>query len=331
MKNSYLTVTDQFCGAGGSSIGATRAGAEMMWYNSKCLDEQIYQGAFISKAAISHNRIIVGKAPFICGLTSLAVRLGNGSAYGGRFAMSGKSKRIIGQLVRCTQCGEMKPWQTGVFKSEKGKPRNPCIECDTKRRALNAVNNRQRERKSGRERMASWRKAHPEAVYEANRKPRSFDRELARERINRWRRDHPETRRIEIHARKTLKLSLPNHFRKSDWLRCLNYWGNRCCICGRPVGDGFVLAIEHWIALSDQRQDNPGTVPWNILPMCHARNGAHNGCNNAKWARDPIEWLIDYLGEKQALQKLSEIQAYFETVTPPVMEMILKRLIETLS
>ncbi len=29
MKNSYLTVTDQFCGAGGSSIGATTAGVEL--------------------------------------------------------------------------------------------------------------------------------------------------------------------------------------------------------------------------------------------------------------------------------------------------------------
>jgi DNA (cytosine-5)-methyltransferase 1 len=29
MKNSYITVTDQFCGAGGSSIGATQAGAEV--------------------------------------------------------------------------------------------------------------------------------------------------------------------------------------------------------------------------------------------------------------------------------------------------------------
>lgn len=29
MKNSYVTVTDQFCGAGGSSIGATHAGAEV--------------------------------------------------------------------------------------------------------------------------------------------------------------------------------------------------------------------------------------------------------------------------------------------------------------
>lgn len=29
MKNSYITVTDQFCGAGGSSIGATAAGVEL--------------------------------------------------------------------------------------------------------------------------------------------------------------------------------------------------------------------------------------------------------------------------------------------------------------
>jgi DNA (cytosine-5)-methyltransferase 1 len=29
MKNSYVTVTDQFCGAGGSSLGATLAGAEI--------------------------------------------------------------------------------------------------------------------------------------------------------------------------------------------------------------------------------------------------------------------------------------------------------------
>jgi site-specific DNA-cytosine methylase len=29
MKKSYITVTDQFCGAGGSSIGATAAGAEL--------------------------------------------------------------------------------------------------------------------------------------------------------------------------------------------------------------------------------------------------------------------------------------------------------------
>lgn len=30
MKNSYITVTDQFCGAGGSSLGATKAGAELV-------------------------------------------------------------------------------------------------------------------------------------------------------------------------------------------------------------------------------------------------------------------------------------------------------------
>ena len=30
MKKSYVTVMDQFCGAGGSSEGATNAGAEVV-------------------------------------------------------------------------------------------------------------------------------------------------------------------------------------------------------------------------------------------------------------------------------------------------------------
>lgn len=230
--------------------------------------------------------------------------------------MSGKSKRSIGQLVRCTQCGELKPWRIGAFKSEHGKPRMPCVECDTKRRSKNAVANVERERKSGTSRMAKWREANPVKVYEANRKPRSFDRKLARERINQWRRTHPYARRVEVQKRKTMKLKLPNSFTKANWEKCMQFWENRCCVCGRTAGDGFSLAIEHWIPLADPGPDNPGTVPWNILPMCHAQNGAHGGCNNAKWKRDPIEWLMYRLGEKLAKIKLSEIQTYFSSVPP---------------
>jgi predicted DNA-binding protein (UPF0251 family) len=59
-----------------------------MCYNSSCLDEQNTGALCFSEAAgFSHNPIIAGKAPSKCGLTSLAVRLGNGSALGGRFAM----------------------------------------------------------------------------------------------------------------------------------------------------------------------------------------------------------------------------------------------------
>lgn len=231
--------------------------------------------------------------------------------------MAGKSKRTIGQMIQCTQCGEMKPWQVGVFKSEKGKPRMPCIPCDTKRRAANAGANRERERIAGRERVARWRTNNPKKVKEANRKPRSFDRELARKRINRWKRENPDTRSVEIHRRKARKLELPDSFTKSDWKRCLKYWDKACCICGRKQGSGFAIAMDHWVPLSDERDDNPGTVPWNIVPMCHARNGASGGCNNSKWIKDPVEWLVDYLGAEKAKEKLIEIETYFETVAPP--------------
>lgn len=230
--------------------------------------------------------------------------------------MSGKSRRTIGQLVRCTKCGELKSWQVGVFKSEKGKPRMPCIECDAKRRAAWTTANPGRERRTATKRMARWRAANPEKVREANRKPRSFDRKLAKERINRWRREHPEARKIEVQKRKARKQGLPAAFGKAEWERCLTYWGECCCICGRVSGRGFVIAMEHWIALSDPRECNPGTVPWNILPMCHARNGASGGCNNDKWAKDPVEWLAVYLGAEKAQEKLREIEAFFSVVTP---------------
>lgn len=71
--------------------------------------------------------------------------------------MSGVSKRTIGQLVRCTQCGEEKPWQVGIFKGTHGKPRQPCVPCDTARRAQNADQNRSRERAAGQRRVAQRR------------------------------------------------------------------------------------------------------------------------------------------------------------------------------
>lgn len=59
-----------------------------MWYNFVCIDEQ-NTGAlcFLDTAAFSQSDI-VGKVPLRCGLTSSAVRLCNGSAPGGHFAMA---------------------------------------------------------------------------------------------------------------------------------------------------------------------------------------------------------------------------------------------------
>lgn len=58
-------------------------------YNLKCLDEQNTGALFYPEAALAIQKLsILGKAPSMCGLTSLAVRLGNGSAHGGHFVMS---------------------------------------------------------------------------------------------------------------------------------------------------------------------------------------------------------------------------------------------------
>jgi hypothetical protein len=101
------------------------------------------------------------------------------------------------------------------------------------------------------------------------------------------------------------KLSLPMAFSAADWDDALDYWGYQCAICSRPRGLWHTLAQDHWIPLSDPRC--PGTVPTNILPLCHGEGG----CNNSKGNKDPIRWLEERLGKRRAAQKLLEIQTYF--------------------
>lgn len=58
-----------------------------MWYNYKCLDVG-KRGVLLLNAVTYHNTLIVGKAPFMCGLTS-RLRLSNRrQAHGGRFVMN---------------------------------------------------------------------------------------------------------------------------------------------------------------------------------------------------------------------------------------------------
>ncbi len=124
-------------------------------------------------------------------------------------------------------------------------------------------------------------------------------------------------------------------FTPQDWDKCLLYWENQCCICGQKAKDGYIIAQEHWIPLADKRDDNPGTVPWNILPMCHARSGVSGGCNNSKWKREPVSWLESRLGAEQAQLKLTKITEYFSSVeknavTPPVMQLLVERALASL-
>ena len=64
--------------------------------------------------------------------------------------------------------------------------------------------------------------------------------------------------------------------------------------------------MDHWIPLADAAC--PGTVAWNILPLCDGLTG----CNNQKGAKNPKTWLYEKLGRTKGQKKLKEIQNFFD-------------------
>ncbi len=163
-----------------------------------------------------------------------------------------------------------------------------------------------------------WNKANPQKHAEHSRRHRRKhpEKHLNLKRI--WRAANPDKVHLMFQRRRTRKLDLPNSFGDADLRRMMDYWHDQCCICGSPAGMWHLLTLEHWIALSDPRADNPGTVPWNIVPMCHTKKGAPLGkpsCNLSKSNKDPVEWLTQRFGKRKAMKKLNEINAYFTWVT----------------
>lgn len=123
-----------------------------------------------------------------------------------------------------------------------------------------------------------------------------------------YRKRKPEVKRASAQRRLARKRGLLDNFTAEDWQRALDYFGHRCAVCGREADDVVILAADHWIPLVSP--DCPGTVPENILPLCHGVGG----CNNEKQDRPPREWLRRKLGEVQASQRIIEFQTYFQFV-----------------
>lgn len=113
-------------------------------------------------------------------------------------------------------------------------------------------------------------------------------------------------RLLSAHIPRDREAGLPHDFSEQDWHYALDYWGNACAICGR---DDLSIARDHWYPLNN-KAICPGTIPTNIIPLCHGRGG----CNNLKSDKNPLQWLRGYLGREKAQSKLTEINAFFETV-----------------
>ncbi len=110
--------------------------------------------------------------------------------------------------------------------------------------------------------------------------------------------------------RRMRKECLPMDFTEKDYIQMMAYWGNQCCLCGRVADTDVKIVADHWIPLSDQRPDNPGTTALNMIPLCHGLDG----CNNSKWGSDPVVWLNGRYGKEAASQIMERIEAYFAWV-----------------
>lgn len=175
-------------------------------------------------------------------------------------------------------------------------------------------------------RATEWNKAHPERrriiMKRHYSKHRQKKAEYAQERRRKdafrlnlnskiWALNNPEKVRAKKLRYRARKKGLPNNYTSTDWQRALDYFAYHCAVCGNPLNGLFhTAAADHWIPLSDARPDNPGTVPWNIIPLCHG----DRGCNNSKGSGDPLDWLTRTFGKRRAKKILARIEIYFKWV-----------------
>ena len=177
-----------------------------------------------------------------------------------------------------------------------------------------------------------WHHAHLEQAHAQSRKWRIANPERSRDIKTEWQRKHPdkfkaiqdryrlrrpEVSRATVLRRRARKHDLPDQYTKDDWKFALEYWGYGCAVCGKQADMWTVIAQDHWIALTDPRSDNPGTVPKNVLPLCHPKRGNTEGylcCNQSKLNKDADEWLVSRFGKDKARRIRKRIKDYFEVV-----------------
>lgn len=179
------------------------------------------------------------------------------------------------------------------------------------------INNTERHRESSKK----WREENREHVRELDRKRYQKHRDKVIRKSREWRennktqyrnynlewfKNNPERavaiRKGRDSRRRARKRQLPYSLKPQQWLYCLEYWEHKCAVC-EDVAE--IIHADHWIPLSTP--NCPGTIAENIVCLC-------SHCNVTKQAKNPEQWLIEKLGKNLAIQKLTEINAYFEFV-----------------
>lgn len=193
---------------------------------------------------------------------------------------------------RCTKCGETKPRD----QFHKDKSRVDCLTPQCKSCIAKTTK--------------AWREANKGPKAKMNRAWYEANRDRATEMGKAWRKANLDSSRATYHRRLARKHSLPDTFTAADWQRVFDHFGGCCAACGRQPGLWHTLAADHWVPLTSP--DCPGTVAWNIVPLCHG-NG---GCNNTKNAKNPSEWVIERFGKRKGRAILKRIEAFLDSRRP---------------
>lgn len=232
---------------------------------------------------------------------------------------------------RCSKCGVEYPRTSDFFHRDKNKKdglTSTCKPCACANTRLWGQRNKEHARETHRAyyqthkdeciaRARDWRIANPEKRKKILQRYDQSHSEQKRQRNKESRQNNADAYKVYTHRRLARKRNLPNAWTNDEWQHALSYFGGRCAVCGRQPDFWHVIAADHWIPLSDDTPENPGTVARNILPLCHSRKGApenDKGCNNSKSYRDPVEWLYSRYTSREAKRILARIVQYFDHV-----------------
>ncbi len=202
-------------------------------------------------------------------------------------------------MKRCSKCRAEKP-ATKEFYCTSARQGfiQPCKDC------MRIY--RQQHKAQYHEYVRKYRDLHRDHVRNMRRIHHRNNPEKHRHYVRMYRLRHPDRVRNGEEKRRATERALPLQFTEQEWINCLNYWHSICVYCGNPPGlfPSMQLSIEHFVAVTDPRPDNPGTVAENILPACVS-------CNASRGNRDVWTWLVNRYGKRKAKTILKRIEDYF--------------------
>lgn len=211
---------------------------------------------------------------------------------------------------RCTKCREEKPATNEYYNVDKKRKDGLYPQCKVCRQKI-----RVDKRALNPEKIAEYHRNY----FQQNRAylveyHQNYNKENATylsEHKRKYRQENKHLSRNSSHRRRARERCLPQEFTVKDWQNCLEYWHGCCAVCGRQFNNLFgthTAAADHWIPVN--HPDCPGTIPANIVPLCHGRGG----CNNRKQNRNAEQWLKEMFGKTKAASILKRIQAYFDSL-----------------